>query len=428
MTYRPQTRYENNSTTFPLSHVRSCFPSLDVTDDGRRRIYLDNPAGTQVPVQVIDAVTKIYLEHNSYTGVFDSYSVEIDELVSRAYDAMACFMGTSDRGEIIIGPNTTSLTFLLTRSLAHQFNPGDEIIVTHMDHEGNISPWLKLAEDTGATIRWLGFRRDSWRVEPDDLSALLNDKTKLVALNYVSNLTGAINDIAALTRLAKSAGALVFVDGVQFAPHYLVDAPALGCDFFAVSPYKFFGPHLGTIWGRRSVLESCRSYKVRTASDDLPQRFMVGVPPFELLSGLLGMVRYFETLGRWTGDSGDGRSLIASAYCSVKEHETRLAKVLLGELSDIRDLSLLGPTSDSDIDARAPIFSFNHKRNTLGKIVNLLTARGIFCHWGRKFANEAANFLGTLPADGFLRIGVSHYSTMSEVDEFIRCVRTAISQ
>jgi cysteine desulfurase family protein (TIGR01976 family) len=428
MTYRPQTRYENNSTTFPLSHVRSCFPSLDVTDDGRRRIYLDNPAGTQVPVQVIDAVTKIYLEHNTYTGVFDSYSVEIDELVSRAYDAMACFMGTSDRGEIIIGPNTTSLAFLLTRCLAHQFNPGDEIIVTHMDHEGNISPWLKLAEDTGATIRWLGFRRDSWRVEPDDLSALLNDKTKLVALNYVSNLTGAINDIAALTRLAKSAGALVFVDGVQFAPHYLVDAPALGCDFFAVSPYKFFGPHLGTIWGRRSVLESCRSYKVRTASDDLPQRFMVGVPPFELLSGLLGMVRYFETLGRWTGDSGDGRSLIASAYCSVKEHETRLAKVLLGELSDIRDLSLLGPTSDSDIDARAPIFSFNHKRNALGKIVNLLTAHGIFCHWGRKFANEAANFLGTLPADGFLRIGVSHYSTMSEVDEFIRCVRTAISR
>ncbi len=428
MTHRPQAIYDNDSATFPLSQVRSCFPSLDVTDDGRRRIYLDNPAGTQVPVQVIDAVTKIYLEHNSYTGVFDSYSVEIDELVSRAYDAMACFMGTSDRGEIIIGPNTTSLTFLLTRSLAHQFNPGDEIIVTHMDHEANISPWLKLAEDTGATIRWLGFRRDSWRVEPDDLTALLNDKTKLVALNYVSNLTGAINDIAALTRLAKSAGALVFVDGVQYAPHDLVDAPALGCDFFAVSPYKFFGPHLGVIWGRRSVLESCRSYKVRTASDDLPQRFMVGVPPFELLSGLLGMVGYFETLGRWTGDSGDRRSLIANAYCSVKEHETRLAKVLLGELSDIRDLSLLGPTSDSDIDARAPIFSFTHKRNALGRIVNSLTAQGIFCHWGRKFANEAANFLGTLPADGFLRIGICHYSTMSEVDEFIRCVRTAISR
>ena len=245
---------EENETTgrsFSVSNVRSFFPSLGVTDNGRRRIYLDNPAGTQVPRQVIDAVSKIYLEHNSYTGVFNSYSVEIDELVARAYEAMACFLGSRDSGEIIIGPSTTSLTYQLTRNIAHMFGPEDEIIVTHMDHEGNISPWLQLAEDSGARIRWLSFNRESWRIEPEDLRSLLNERTKLCAFNYVSNLTGAINDVEELTRIAKSTGALVFVDGVQYVPHYLPDVSAMECDFFSCSPYKFFGPHLGTIWGRR---------------------------------------------------------------------------------------------------------------------------------------------------------------------------------
>lgn len=426
-TERAHSNKGHTGPAFPVEKVRTCFPSLEVTDNGRRRIYLDNPAGTQVPTQVIEAVSKVYLEHNSYTGVFDSYSEEIDELVSRAYEAMACFLGTPDSGEIIIGPNTTSLTFQLTRSLAHLFGPGDEIIVTHMDHEANISPWLKLAEDTGASVRWLPFNRDSWRIEREDLEALLTDNTKLVALNYVSNLTGAINDVSGLTRLAKSSGALVFVDGVQYVPHFLVEAPALGCDFFACSPYKFFGPHLGTIWGRRPVLESCRSYKTRTTSDRLPQRFIVGVPPFELFSGLLGMIRYFETLGRWTGGAEDSRSVIAAAFRSVEQHERTLLKLMLGEMEEIPDVHPVGSIGSLGIESRAPILSFSHGQNALGDIVKKLASQGIFCHWGRKFANEAANFLGLHPTDGFLRVGISHYTTTSEIEAFIRCVRSANS-
>jgi len=376
--------------------------------------------------RLIDAVSRVYLEHNSYTGVFNSYSVEIDELVSRAYEEMACFLGSGDSGEIIIGPNATSLTYQLTRNLAHLFGPGDEIIVTHMDHEGNISPWLQLAEDTGATIRWLSFNRDTWRIEQDDLTLLLNEHTKLLALNYVSNLTGAINEVEALTKLAKAAGALVFIDGVQYVPHHLVDVSTMGCDFFACSPYKFFGPHLGTIWGRRSVLEQCRTYKVRTASDNLPQRFIVGVPPFELLSGLLGMIEYFEMLGRLAGDSGDKRSLISSAYGLVETHEKQLSEFLLGELNAIPEIQMLGPGQASDNRMRAPIFSFTHTGNKLGTLAKTFADNSIFCHWGRKFANEAANFLKTSPTEGFIRIGITHYSTVSEIDVMLECLRTSL--
>ena len=410
---------------FPIFEVRACFPSLEVTDDGRRRIYLDNPAGTQVPRQVVDAVSRIYLEHNSYTGVFDSYSVEIDELVRLAYHAMAEFLGSDDSGEIIIGPSTTALTYRLTRIIAHLFAPGDEIIVTKMDHEANISPWLQLAEDRGATVRWLPFNRDSWRLEPEDLASVLTERTKLLAFNYVSNLTGVINDAPALTRLAKSAGALVFIDGVQFVPHYGVEAPEIGCDFFACSPYKFFGPHLGTLWGRRSLLERGRAYKTRTASDDLPQRFIVGIPPFELLSGLLGMIGYFETLGRLVGGRGGRRSLIEAAFRRAETHERLLSKRLVDGMETIPGLRPVGPRGPSTDGTRAPIFSFTHAAGGLGPLVRALANDGIFCHWGRKFANEAANFISAGTSDGFLRLGVSHYNTPEEIDRLVACLHEA---
>ena len=414
-----------SETDFPLSAVRSCFPSLDVTDDGRRRIYLDNPAGTQVPCQVIDAVSRIYREHNSYTGVFDNYSVEIDELVQLAHEAMAEFLGSEDRGEIIIGPSSTALTFQLTRNIVQLFGPGDEIIVTRMDHEANISPWLRLAEDSGASIRWLPFNRDTWRLEPDDLAAVLSERTKLLAFNYVSNLTGAINDAHELTRLAKSAGALVFIDGVQFVPHYGVEAPAIGCDFFACSPYKFFGPHLGALWARRSFLEQCRNYKLRTASDDLPQRFIVGIPPFELLSGLLGMIDYFQTLGRLAGGAGGRRALIERAYRCAEAHERALSERLLRGMETMAGLRLVGPGNIPDARRRAPIFSFTHATGGLSSLVGALADSGIFCHWGRKFANEAANFIGAGTEDGFLRLGVSHYNTAEEIDRLLACLSEA---
>ena len=283
---------------FPISEIRGNFPSLETTDNGLRRIYFDNPAGTQVPRQVIDGVTDAYLRHNGNGGVFNSTSVAADAIAARAQEAAAAFLGAKDPDEINIGPSMTSLTFRLAQGLARQFKPGDEIIVTRMDHEGNVSPWLMAAEERNLTIRWLPFNMDTWRIEVDDLKPLLNDRTKVLALNHASNLTGAINDVDKLIRAAKSAGALVYVDSVQYAPHHMLDVERLGCDFLAYSPYKVYGPHLGVVWGRRELLERMKTYKVRCGLDQLPVKFNQGTLQFELMSGLLGSIGYFEELAR----------------------------------------------------------------------------------------------------------------------------------
>ena len=420
------TNIETKPHTFPIADVRASFPALQNTDNGRRRIYLDNPAGTLVAQQVIDAVSRVYLEFESNTGVFNVYSMEIDEMVDRVYAAMACFLGTMDSGEIIIGPNTTNLSFQLARNMAHMFGPGDEIILTHMEHEGHIAPWLQLAEETGVTIRWLPFNKDSWRIEPQELAMILNENTKLLALNQVSNVTGIINDVKELTRLAKSAGALVYIDGVQFAPHYLVDVTTIGCDFFRCSPYKFFGPHLGVVWGKRSILEQCRTYNTRIASKDLPHRFAIGTPQYELLSGLLGMISYFEMLGRQGGVSGDRRSLIANAWRLIEAHEGRLVDVLRRGVSDIPEIKLVGPGLETKGIMRAPMFAFLHRQNRLDEVAKMLNSNGIYCHWGRNFANPVANHLDMGPAEGFIRMGVSHYNTQAEVETALDCLRRGL--
>ncbi len=418
---------ESTEMTFPLSRVRASFPALHVKDQGRPRVYLDNSAGTLIAGQAADAVAKTYREHNTYTGVFDSFSTDIDALVDHTYASMAAFLGSSDPGEIIIGANATTATFQLVNSMRHMFGPGDEIIVTHRDHEGNISPWLRLAEETGATIRWLGFNTDSWQNETDELRGLLNENTKLVALNYVSNLTGTIADVVGMTKMAKSAGALVFVDGVQYAPHFLVDAPAIGCDFFSCAPYKFFGPHLGVIWGRRAVLENCRPYKTRVAPEQLPDRFMVGCPPFELLAGLSGAIGYFETLGKWAGGTGSHRELLSSAFQSIETYEAALFARLLSKLQDSPQLKFLGPGVTPTKGARAPILSFYSKDGQLAQVSKALTARGIHFHWGKKFAFEASNYLGLGP-DGLMRIGLSHYNSVEDVDAFADALTAAFSK
>lgn len=417
---------ESTEMTFPLSRVRASFPALHVKDQGRPRVYLDNSAGTLIARQAADAVTNIYSEHNTYTGVFDSFSTDLDALVDHTYTAMAEFLGSSDPGEIIIGANATTATFQLVHSMRHMFGPGDEIIVTHRDHEGNISPWLRLAEETGATIRWLGFNTDSWQNETDALGDLLNENTKLVALNYVSNLTGTIADVVTMTRMAKSAGALVFVDGVQYAPHFLVDAPAIGCDFFSCAPYKFFGPHLGVIWGHRAVLENCRPYKTRVVPEQLPDRFRVGCPPFEMLAGLSGAIGYFETLGKWAGGSGSRRDLLGSAFQSLEAYEAALFARLLSKLQDIPQLEFLGPGVAPTDGARAPILSFYSKDGQLDRVAKELIARGIHFHWGKKFAFEASNYLG-LSSDGLMRIGLSHYNTVENIDTFAAGLHAAFS-
>ena len=413
-----------DSAQFPIEQVRGVFPALATTDDGRRRIYFDNAAGTQVPQHSIDRITDFFHRYNSNTGVFNSTSVAVDAMVEETIGAMADFLGTPDPGEVIIGANMTTLTYQLSRSLAHRFAPGDEIIISRMEHEGNVTPWLQMAEDNGLTVRWLDFDRGSWQVEPEALAALLNDRTRLLALNYASNLTGGVNDVKTLAALAHEAGALVYVDAVQYASHRLIDVVDLGVDFLACSPYKFFGPHLGVVYGRRELLDSLRVYKLRCASDELPYRFSTGTPAFELIAGLLGTLEYFQWLAGLMGAEGHRRDQFAAAYRAMGDHEDGLSARLLQGLNAIPGLNMQGATT---MDNRVATFSFTHDKHSPSNIARGLSEAGLFCHWGDNYAMEVARALGLDPVEGVLRLGLAHYNTREEVDTGLDLIVQALA-
>ncbi len=410
---------------FPIEQVRASFPSLATTDNGQRRIYFDNAAGTQVPQQTIDRIVDFFQRYNSNTGVFNPTSVAVDALYADATEALADFLGTHDPGEVIIGANMTTLTYQLSRSLAHQLSPGDEIIITRMEHEGNVTPWLQMAEDVGLTVRWLDFNRDSWRVEPDDLKPLLNERTRLLALNYASNLTGGVNDVRALTALAQGAGALVYVDAVQLASHRLIDVDALGCDFLACSPYKFYGPHLGVVYGKRAHLEGLHAYKLRCASEDLPYRFSIGTPAFELIAGLMGTLEYFQWLAAATGVQGGRRVQFDGAYAAMGAHEDGLLAHLLAGLLAIPGVELLGSKTLAN---RVATVSFIHATHAPSHIARQLSSAGLYCHWGDNYAFEVARALGLDPVEGVVRLGLAHYNTRAEVDEALNLIEATLAR
>jgi cysteine desulfurase family protein (TIGR01976 family) len=413
--------------TFSIDAVRSRFPALALTDKGHRRIYLDNPAGTQVPQAVADAVARCLLTTNANLGGFFETTVAAERIVDEVHKAMADFLGAATPEEIIIGANMTTLTYHMSRTLGRDFKPGDEIVLTRMDHEGNVSPWLQLAEDRGLTVRWVPFDRESWQIEEDALAAVLSDRTRLLALNYASNLTGSINNVKALTRLAKQAGALVYVDAVQFAPHGLVDVQDIGCDFLACSAYKFFGPHLGVLWGRREMIDTLMPYKCRCSSNDLPERLETGTPQIELLAGLTAAVGYFEALGAAVGESGSRRTKIAAAFEAAIAYENPLAQKLIDGLSDIDGLTVHGITDPARLRHRVPTVSFTVDGIAPESIVRQMNAENIFLWSGHNYAWEVVHQLG-IPADeGVVRIGIAHYNTAGEIDETLESVHRTVA-
>ena len=341
-----------------------------------------------------------------------------------AVNAMADFLGTSDPGEVLIGANMTTLTYQLSRSLAHQFSPGDEIIISQMEHEGNVSPWLQMAEDNDLVVKWLEFNRESWHTEPALLAPLLTERTRLLALNYASNLTGGVNDVKALTKMAQDAGAIVYVDAVQYASHRLIDVKDLNCDFLACSPYKFYGPHLGVVYGKRERLESLRAYKLRCASEELPFRFSLGTPAFELIAGLMGTLEYFQWLAGETGVTGERRQQFAGAYAAMGAHEDALSEQLLAGLGAIPGLTMQGA---STLTQRVATFSFTHDRHPASHIARQLSEAGLYCHWGDNYAFEVAKALDLDPHEGVLRLGLGHYNTQEEVAEALALIEGVLS-
>lgn len=401
---------------FPIVSVRDAFPSLAVKDDGRSRIYLDNPAGTQVPAAVVDAIGHYFLYKSSNSGGKFRTSIATDDTWLRAHEDMATFLGAQDASEIVIGQSMTSLTFHMSRSICHDFSPGDQIIISRMEHEGNVGPWLEIAKDKGLEIRWVDFNRDSWQVEPEALAAQLTDRTRLVALNYASNMTGSINDVRSLTHIAQQADALVFVDAVQLTPHHLVDVQALGCDFLACSSYKFFGPHLGIIWGKKELLSALYPYKGRCVSDESPDRFEAGTPQYELLAGLIATVNYFAELGGACGGTGDTRNLIAQAYESARAYEEPLTNVFIAGLQSIPGLSIYGITNPNRIAERVPTVSLRHASLSPDTIAAALAKAGIYAWHGHNYAYEPARALNLPLDEGVVRFGIAHYNTESEVE------------
>jgi cysteine desulfurase family protein (TIGR01976 family) len=407
---------------FPIERVRGQFPAL--ADSGT--VWFDNPAGTQVPRPVIDAVGAAMTDAASNLGGTFPASRNAVDIWEKAHAAMADFLGARSPREIVIGSSMTSLTFQMSRTLGRGFEPGDEIIVTRMDHEGNVSPWLHLAKDRGLAVKWLDFNRDTWRIEPNDLRGILSERTKLVALTYASNCTGSINDVKGLAALSRQAGALVYLDAVQFAPHGLIDVAAIGADFVACSAYKFFGPHLGVLWGREDLLQGLEPYGVRCGPKDLPGRHENGTPQTELLAGLAAAVDYFAWLGGEVGADGDRRSGVAAAYAACSAHEAGLTLRLIDGLKD-SGVTIHGITNPNRIAERVPKVAVTHPRHATHDLARGLAGEGI-CVWsGHNYAWEVVKALGLDEGQGVLRIGLAHYNTAEEVDRTLAALRRLIA-
>ncbi|CDX39651.1 Aminotransferase [Mesorhizobium sp. ORS 3359] len=380
-----------------------------------------------MPLTVADAVSHCLLSTNANLGGFFETTVAAQQVVDGAHAAMANFLNASSVEEIVIGANMTTLTYHMSRTLGRTMKPGDEIIVTRMDHEGNVSPWLQLAEDLGLVVRFLPFDERSWQVEEAALRALLSDKTRLVALNYASNLTGSINRVKALTAIARQAGALVYVDAVQFAPHGLIDVQALGCDFLICSAYKFFGPHMGILWGRHDVIDGLKPYKCRCSSNGLPERFELGTPQIELMAGLTAAIDYFADLGAAAGEVGSRRQRIAKAFDVSIAYENALARRLIDRLSDIDGLIIRGITDPERLAERVPTVSFTVEGIAPETIVRQMNAENIFLWSGHNYAWEIVHQLGIPAEQGVVRIGIAHYNTAAEIEETLESVHRVIA-
>ncbi len=400
---------------FPIEAVRTQFPALALKENGQSRIYLDNPAGTQVPQRVIDGVVRGLTNGASNLGGMFSASKVADQIWVDAHQAMADFLGASSK-EVIIGPSMTNLTFNMSRTIGRTLSAGDEIIVTRMDHEGDISPWLHLAQDLDLTVKWLPFDKESWRIEPQDLQNLLSDKTRLLALNYASNLTGSINNVKSLVSIARQAKVITYVDAVQFAPHGLIDVSSIGCDFLACSSYKFFGPHMGILWGRQEILEELDAFKCRCSSMALPEKFETGTPQTELLSGLIETVGYLEWLGGKLGGSGTRRELLQAAYDGFCDYENNLTRTLIDGLMDISGVTIHGITNSNRISERVPTISFTHEKIDPQTIASSLASAGISVWHGHNYAFEPVRHLGIDENTGVVRVGIAHYNTSSEIE------------
>ena len=399
--------------------IRDHFPSLSRMVDGVPISYLDGPGGTQVPRECIAAMTAYLERSNANHGGAFTASVETDALLHEVHAAGADFLGAHDPDEIAFGPNMTTITFSISRALGRELRPGDEVLVTRLDHDANVAPWLAAANDRGATVRWLELAEDRATLDLDSLGDILSPRTRIVAVGLASNALGTVTDVGRIIEAAHAVGATVYVDAVHAAPHIPIDVSTLHADILVTSPYKYFAPHLGMLYGRRDLLEQLAAYRVRPAGDALPAKLEVGTQNHEALAGLLGTFGYLEALGAAYGDvadRSDRRARLHAAMSAIHAHERDMSLAVLERLASVPGLRLFGIGDAARVAERVPTFSFTLAGHHPRAVAEHLASRAISTWDGDFYAWELIRALGLDDAGGLLRIGLVHYNTVEEAD------------
>lgn len=412
---------------FNVSALRAQFPALNQRVNGQAPVYFDNPGGTQVSQSVIDAMRRYLIEANSNThGAFHTSRLT-DETIAEGRAAMADFLNAPSAQQIVFGPNMTTLTFQMSRAIGQTLTAGDEIVVTRMDHDANISPWLLMAHDRGIEVKWTNFDVETGRLDLEHMGSLIGPGTKLVACVYASNALGTINDIATVVDMAHGVGAYAYIDAVQYAPHGPTDVTALDVDFLVCSAYKFFGPHVGVLYGKREHLETLPAYKVRPASDAAPDRWETGTMNHEGIAGVAAAVNYLAGIGEEYGDDfvaaaqdlTGRRANLRRAMLAIKRYEQTLSRAVLDGLETIPGISIRGITERDSLVDRVPTVIFAVDGQTPEAVARALGEAGIYVWDGNYYALAVMERLGYEESGGLVRVGPVHYNTHEEVNRFL---------
>jgi cysteine desulfurase family protein (TIGR01976 family) len=401
-----------------LTWVRSQFPSLSETINGHPAVFLDGPGGTQVPQRVIDAISD-YLKHsNANTNGAYATSFRTNAVLDEARSAMADLLGC-DPDEIIFGPNMTTLTFAISRAIGRELGPGNEIVLTQLDHDANVSPWRAL-EETGATVRFVDVNEADCTLNMADMARKVTGHTRLVAAGFASNAVGTINPVKEIVRIAHASGAMAYIDAVHYAPHGPIDVRALDCDFLVCSTYKFFGPHMGVLYGKREHLKRLQPYKVRANTNTIPNHWEWGTLNHECIAGITACVDYLADLGRrGSPAAGNRREALLAAYSAIQSYERGLAERLISGLLSIPRLTLYGIRDAARFDHRCPTVAVRIHGHTPLELATKLGERGFFTWDGNYYALNLTERLDVEKDGGFLRLGLAHYNTAEEVDRLL---------
>ncbi|MEN9506543.1 MAG: hypothetical protein RI958_2469 [Actinomycetota bacterium] len=421
----------SSSHSLHLDTLRAQFPALSLPHDPTRpRVYLDNPAGTQVPVQVLDRMREALVDFKANMHGNFRTSRESTDLVERSHLAMADFFNAAGPHEVVFGPNMTTLTFMMARVLGPTFSEGDEIIITSMEHEGNNTPWRTMAAERGLVVKTWGFDRDTYELDLDELAALITPRTKFAAINYASNLLGTINPVAAACRMLGAAGAMTYIDAVQYAPHGPIDVQALGCDFLVCSAYKFYGPHQGVLFGRSELLDSLPSYKLRVVPDESPDRWETGTQSLEGQAGTIGALEYLQWVGTEMGgahrpstaDLRERTRDIHAGLAAMAHYEELLSERLVAGLQQIDGVRVHGITDPAAFGRRVPTVSITAEGMVPAEMATFLDTHGVYVWNGHSYALPVVEWLGLADQGGVVRIGPTHYNTLDEIDTVVGLV------